>query len=357
MRTQNPELLYLLFIIPLIILAFILYTKWKNKAITKFGELYLLKQLMPLYSPNRIIFKNILIWSSIATLIFALINPQIGSKTKKVKRKGADIIIALDISNSMLAEDIAPSRLENAKQAINKLLNKLDNDRIGLIVFAGKAFVQLPITQDYDAALMFINTVNTNIIKTQGTAIGAAINLASMSFPKDNMKNKAIIIISDGENHEDDALEAAKTATSQGITIHTIGIGSPNGAPVPIYDRGIMLGYRKDKEGNTVMSKLNEEMLSDIAKQGNGIYVKANYNDFGLNTIYNELEKLEKKETESTIYSDYEDRFIIFLWISLVLLVIEFMLSENKSLFVQKFKLFRKENLFESFLFKNKTNH
>lgn len=357
MRTQNPELLYLLFIVPLIILAFLIYIKWKKKAIAQFGDLILLKQLMPLYSPNRIIFKNILIWTSLAALIFALINPQIGSKTKKVKRKGADIIIALDISNSMLAEDIAPSRLENAKRAINNLLNKLDNDRIGLIVFAGKAFVQLPITQDYDAALMFINTVNTNLIKAQGTAIGAAINLASMSFPKDNMKNKAIVVISDGENHEDDALEAAKTATSQGITIHTIGIGSPNGAPVPIYERGVMLGYRKDKEGNTVMSKLNEEMLADIAKQGNGVYVKANYHDFGLYTIYNELEKLEKKETESTIYSDYDDRFYIFLWISLILLIIEFLLSENKSVFVQKFKLFRKENLIETYLFKNKSNH
>ena len=356
MRTQNPELLYLFILIPLIILAYLLYIRWKKKAFTKFGDTTLLKQIMPTYSPNRILFKNILIWLALSSLILALVNPQIGSKTKKIKRKGADIIIALDISRSMLAEDITPSRLERAKQAINKLLNKLDNDRIGIIVFAGKAFVQLPITQDYDAAVMFTNTINTNLINAQGTAIGAAIDLATVSFPKDNMKNKAIIIISDGENHEDDAIEATKSAVKTGITIHTIGIGSPSGAPVPLYENGILIGYKKDKDGSTVMSKLNEEMLDNIAKNGNGIYVRVNNHDFGLNEVYNELEKLEKKETESTIYADYEDRFIIFLWLSLLILILEFILSENKSKLIQKFQLFKSENFIQSMINKNKNN-
>ncbi len=356
-RFAEPVYLYLLFVIPILVVLYYFYARMRRKNMEKYGQHSIVIMLAPNVSTKRMMLKFILLCLAYAFLVLSLSRPQFGSKIKEVKTNGVEIVVALDVSNSMLADDLKPDRLSTAKLALSRLVDRLRDDRLGLVVFAGDAYTQLPITSDFVSAKMFFSSINPNLVPQQGTALGKAIELGVKSFSSKKKNSRVLIVISDGENHEDDALEAAKTATSQGITIHTIGIGSPNGAPVPIYERGVMLGYRKDKEGNTVMSKLNEEMLADIAKQGNGVYVKANYHDFGLYTIYNELEKLEKKETESTIYSDYEDRFYIFLWISLILLIIEFLLSENKSVFVQKFKLFRKENLIETYLFKNKSNH
>jgi Ca-activated chloride channel family protein len=278
--------------------------------------------------------------SAFSFVIIGIINPQSGSKLEEVKRKGADLMICLDVSNSMKAMDLQPNRLEKSKQAITKLIDKLEGDRIGVIVFGGEAYVQLPITTDYAASKLFLESINTDMIPTQGTAIGAAINLAVESFGKDEGKNKAILIITDGENHEDDAIKAAEAAAEKGITIHTIGMGSIDGAPIPVYKNGIREGFRKDKDGNTIMTKLNQQTLQEISAAGKGIFVRATNSDSGLNYVLDAIDKMEKKEFESKMYSDYEDQFQIFIAIALLLLLVETFLTERKS------KLYKKLNLF-----------
>ena len=273
-------------------------------------------------------------------MIIGIVNPQSGTKLEEVKRKGADLMICLDVSNSMKAEDLKPNRLEKAKQSISKLVDKLEGDRIGIIVFGGEAYVQLPITTDYAAAKLFLESINTEMIPTQGTAIGAAIDLAVESFGKDEGKNKAILIITDGENHEDNAVKAAESAAEKGITIHAIGMGSVDGAPIPIYKNNVREGFRKDKEGNTVITKLDEKTLQEIATAGNGIFVRATNADAGLNYVLDAIGKLEKKEFESKMYSDYEDRFQWFIAAAFILLLIETFLTERKSKLYQQLNLF-----------------
>ena len=243
----------------------------------------------------------------------------------------------------MKAEDLQPNRLEKSKQALSKLIDKLEGDRIGIIVFGGEAYVQLPITTDYSAAKLFLESISTDLIPTQGTDIGKAIHMAMTSFGKDEGKNKAIVIITDGEDHEEDAVNAAEEAVEKGITIHTIGMGSAEGAPIPVYKGTVREGFRKDKEGNTIVTKLNEPMLQEIAKAGNGIYVRASNSDTGLNNIMDALEKLEKKQFDSKMYSDYEDRFQCFIAIAFLLLLIETLLTERKSKLYQRLNLFGNE--------------
>jgi len=238
---------------------------------------------------------------------------------------------------------LLPNRLEKAKQSISKLIDKLDGDRIGIIVFGGEAYVQLPITTDYSAAKMFLESINTDMIPTQGTAIGKAIETAMESFGKDEGKNKAIVFITDGENHEDDAIKAAEDAAEKQITIHTIGMGSSEGTPIPLYKGNVREGFRKDKEGNTIVTKLDEKMLQDISAAGNGIYVRASNSDAGLNNVLDALDKLEKKQFESKMYSDYEDRFQWFIAIAFLLLLIETFLTERKSKIYQRLNLFGNE--------------
>jgi Ca-activated chloride channel family protein len=251
---------------------------------------------------------------------------------EEVKREGVDLMIALDLSNSMLAEDIKPNRLERARQAISRLIDKLDGDRIGLVVFAGDAYVQLPITTDYSAAKLFLSTVNTDIIPSQGTAIGKAISLSMRCFDMENGQNKAIIIITDGENHEDDAMEQTKLASEKGVFVHTLGMGLSKGGPIPVYNKyGNNTGYRKDKEGNTIISKLNEQMLQDIASAGKGTYVRANNTQAGLSALFAEINKMEKKEIGSMIFTDYKDRFQLFLSIALFLLIFDLVLLSRKT--------------------------
>jgi Ca-activated chloride channel family protein len=252
---------------------------------------------------------------------------------EEVKREGVDLMIAIDLSNSMLAEDIKPNRLERAKQAISKLIDNLKGDRIGLIVFAGEAYVQLPITTDYSAAKLFLSTINTNIVPTQGTEIGKAINLGLESFEIENGQNKAIIIITDGENHDEQAIENAEKANELGVFIHCLGMGLKKGGPIPIYNQyGIRTSYRKDKEGNTVVSKLNENLLSQIANAGNGTYVRANNSKSGLSKLFIEINKMEKKEIGTKIFTDYKDRFQIFISLALLLLILDLiiLLRRNK---------------------------
>ncbi len=314
--------------------------RWRKKALESYGDIAIIQQLFPDVSKAKRIWKFILFLFAFSLVIIGIVNPQSGTKLEEVKRKGADIMICLDVSNSMKAEDLQPNRLEKAKQSISKLVDKLEGDRIGIIVFGGEAYVQLPITTDYAASKLFLESINTDMIPTQGTAIGAAINLAVESFGKDEGKNKAILIITDGENHEDDAVKAAEAAAEKGITINTIGMGSVDGAPIPIYKNNVREGFRKDKNGNTIMTKLNEQTLKEIATAGNGIFIRATNSDSGLNYVMDAINKLEKKEFESKMYSDYEDRFQWFIAAAFILLLIETFLTERKS------KLYEQLNLF-----------
>ena len=341
------ELVSILFgLIVLCTLLFWASNSWKRKAINNFGQLEVIGSLMPFLSNSRPIFKFVLLMFAFVFLLIGIANPQIGSKLEEVKREGVDLIIALDLSNSMLAEDIQPSRLEKSKQAISKLVDRLQGDRIGLVVFGGQAYVQLPITTDYAAAKLFLSSVGTDIMPTQGTAIGDAIDLSVRSFGKteeeeEDAKNKAIVVITDGENHEDDAMEAAKQATEKGITVHTIGMGLPQGGPIPVYSRGVKRGYRKDGQGNTIITKLNETMLQQIAAAGNGTYIRANNVQTGLGLLFAELNKMEKVKFGSKIFSDYEDRFQYFLGLAVVFLLLELFIAERKNKWLQSIEIFK----------------
>lgn len=275
-------------------------------------------------------------------IITALAQPQFGSKLQTSKRKGAEIIIALDVSNSMMAEDIKPNRLERAKRAIAQLTERLRNDKLGLIVFAGQAYVQLPITTDYTSAKLFLNAITTNTVPLQGTAIGAAINMAVKSFSPNFEGSKAIIVITDGENHEDDAIGAAKAASEDKIIVHTIGMGLPQGAPIPVGVEGSK-DYMKDKSNNIIVTKLDENMLIQVATSGGGTYIRANNAEVGLNNLFNEIEKMEKTEINSREYSEYNDQFPLFLFIGLILILLDFMILERKNKWLRNFRLFGKE--------------
>ncbi len=333
---------YAFAILPIIVLLYFITARWREKSIKKYGDYSVVIKLLEDISETKRIWKFILYVLVFALLIMGLINPMVGMKEQEIKRKGADIMICLDVSNSMNAEDLQPNRLDKSKQALSKLIEKLKGDRIGIIVFAGQSYVQLPITTDYAAAKLFLSSINTGMVPTQGTAIGNAIDLAVESFGKDEGKNKAIVVITDGENHEDDAIKAAEYAYEKNISVHTIGVGSEQGAPIPIYKNNVREGYRKDKDGNTIITKLNESALQEIAAAGNGIFVRATNADVGLKNILQAIDELDKKEFESKMYSDYEDQFQWFVIFAFVLIIIETFLSERKS------KLYKRLNLFEA---------
>jgi Ca-activated chloride channel family protein len=331
-RYEHIEYLYLLTGIPIIIVAIIAFSNWKKKSLAIFGDKKILNQLMHSYSKNRTYFKNIITVLIFIFLIIGIANPQIGTKMEEVKREGVDLVIAIDLSNSMMAEDIKPNRLERAKQAISKLIDKLKGDRIGLIVFGGDAYVQLPITTDYSAAKLFLSTINTNIIPTQGTEIGKAIDKSIESFDMENPQNKAIIIITDGESHDENAIANAKKANEIGIFVHTLGMGLSKGGPIPIYNKyGIKTGYRKDNQGKTIVSQLNENLLKEIANTGQGTYVRANNSKSGLAKLFYEINKMEKKEIGTMIFTNYKDRFQIFIGLVLFLLFIDLILLPRKN--------------------------
>ena len=345
LKYEHIDFLYLLVIIPVLLLLFVLAMKWRRKALNNFGEYRLVKKLMPMASNYKVKLKFGVFLLAITTLIIGLANPQIGSKMEEVKREGVDLMIAVDLSNSMLSEDLQPSRLQRAKQAISRLIDRLEGDRIGLVVFAGDAYVQLPITTDYSAAKLFLSTINTNIISNQGTAIGKAIELSLNSFDFENAQSKAIIVITDGENHEDDAIEMADDASKKSVFVHTIGMGSIEGGPIPIKNRyGQLKGYRKDKQGNTVITKLNEGMLQEIAQAGGGSYIRANSTQSGLNTLFEEINKMEKKEIGSKVFTDYKDRFQIFIGLAIVLLILDLLILERKNKWSAKINLFEDED-------------
>ena len=306
----------------------------------RLGNVKLVGGLVPELSKIRPIIKFILQLIAISAGVIMLSRPQFGSKIEDIKKQGVEVIIALDVSNSMLAEDIQPNRLTRAKQAISRLVDNLENDKIGLIVFAGDAYTQIPVTTDYVSAKMFLSTISPDMVPKQGTSIGAAISLGIRSFSPGEGKSKAMIIITDGENHEDDPVPAAEEAFKAGIVIHTIGIGSTEGVPVPVIING-KKDYLKDVDGNTVITKLDEDILKKIAISSNGSYVRASNSNIGLDQIFNEIKKLKKQEMESTMYTEYNDQFQIFAAISLILLFAEFIIMDRKNRRLANIRLFK----------------
>ncbi len=331
-------------ILAILAIAYIFYRKNFIKAINKFGDNPLVHKLMPSYSLPKVRWKFWLLFIAIMFLGIGVAGPQVGAKLVNVKRKGIEIIIALDVSKSMLAEDIKPNRLAAAKHAIEKLIDDLDNDRIGLVVFAGNAYVQMPITADYVSAKMFLNSISTSSVPTPGTNISAALETSARSFTSEKGISKAIILITDGEDHDGNALNVAKQITNEGIKIYTIGIGSPQGVPIPVRDKYGRKVFKTDENGNVVVSKLNEKLLQDLAMIGHGSYVRASNTGFGLDIIKKDLDKLQKKEIKDKIYSEYENYFQPFVIVALILLIIEVLISFRKSKLSQKYNLFQIKN-------------
>ncbi len=338
-RFAQPEYFWGFWLIPVLTLFFIFSRILRKRALRKFGDLEIISQLMPSASSIRPVFKFFLLILALSAFILGAARPQFGSKLQTVKREGVEIIIALDVSNSMMAEDIKPNRLERGKRAIDRLISRLKDDKIGLIVFAGEAYTQLPITSDYTSAQLFLSSVSPEIVPRQGTAIGAAISLATRSFTPNPESSKAIIVITDGENHEDDAVGAAQEAARQGIVVHTIGMGLPQGAPIPV-NRGGQTDYRRDREGNVVITRLDEVMLEKISAAGNGIYLRASTANVGLEDILDEINKMQKTEIETQMFSEYDDLFPYFFAVGLALLLIEFLIMERKNKYLRRIKLF-----------------
>lgn len=339
-RFANTDYLYLLLLHPVLIAFFIINEFRRRKSLKRLGDSALVGKLIPEISKIRPVIKFLLELTAVTAAVIMLARPQFGSKIEEVKKTGVEVIIALDVSNSMLAEDIQPNRLTRAKQAISKLVDNLENDKIGLIVFAGDAYTQIPITTDYVSAKMFLSTISPDMVPKQGTAIGAAIDLASRSFSPGEGKSKAIIIITDGENHEDDPVASAEKASKMGIVIHTIGIGSTDGVPVPIGTGG-KRDYLKDADGSTVITRLDEDVLKKIAVSANGNYVRASNSNIGLDEIFNDIRKMKKEDLESTMYTEYNDQFQIFTAVALFFLILDIMIMERKNRKLQNVKLFR----------------
>ncbi|MBI1804255.1 MAG: VWA domain-containing protein [Ignavibacteriae bacterium] len=340
-RFAHIEYLYALALLPVLVVLFLWVLRLRKRALQSFGNPSMLHRLMPMESGSKRTIKFLLLVSAIAFLTLGIANPQIGTKMEEVKRAGVDIMIALDVSNSMKAEDIKPNRLENAKQEISHMLDKLQSDRIGIIVFGGDSYLQLPLTADYSAAWLILSTVDVDVVPVPGTAIGSAIRLAMKSFVAGEQKHKVIILITDGENHEDDAIAAAKEAHEDGTIIHTIGMGSPDGAPIPIYQNNIQVGYRKDADGNVVVTKLDEQSLLQIAEAGGGKFIRATNQQSELDAVLKEIESMEKKEFGAKVFTEYEDRFQYFLAAALLLIVAEFYISERKNRFLMKWTIFK----------------
>lgn len=342
-RFEHTLFLNLLLVLPVLLVMYWFYYRWKAKVSRVFGEQKVIAGLMPDVSAARSHVKFLLLLLTIAAVLLALANPQVGSKIEKAQRKRVDLIIALDVSNSMLAQDIQPSRIERSRQSISRLIDELENDRIGIIVFAGKAYTQLPITTDYSAAKMMLSSVRPDLVPVQGTAIGQAIDMAMASF-NDDKTSKAIIIITDGENHDEEAVEKAAEAAGKGIKIYTIGMGLAEGAPIPVYKNGEMAGFKKDQSGATVVTRLDETMLTKIADAGGGIYVRASNTQAGVRKVYEEISKMEKTTFEAMNFSDYEDRFQYFVALALLLMFANFLINERKSRWAGKISLFHPFN-------------
>ena len=336
-RFEEPSYLYLLLLIPLLAVGYLLANIRKKRAIRQFGDPQLMATLMPDVSSLRPHVKMVLLLFAVGLMSVLLARPQFGSKLETVKRKGVEVIIALDISNSMLAQDVQPSRLVKAKRLIAQLVDKMENDKVGMIVFAGDAFTQLPITSDYISAKMFLDAINPGLITKQGTAIGAALDLANKSFTPQEGVGRAVILITDGENHEGGANEAAEAAAKKGIQVNVLGVGSPDGAPIPIEGSN---DYRRDREGNVIVTRLNEAMCQQVAKAGNGIYVRVDNSNAAQKAITQEIDKMAKADVETQVYTDFNEQFQAVAWCVLLILLIEMLILERQNPLFKAIHLF-----------------
>lgn len=346
-RFAHPEYLFLLIIIPVLLGIFIYSILQQRKKIKQFGNPDLLAELMPNVSLVRPQVKFYFQLTAITLLIFILAQPQYGTKMEKEKRQGIEVMVALDVSNSMMAQDILPNRLDKAKQLLSKLIDDMTNDKVGLVVFAGDAYTQLPITVDYVSAKMFLSSISPKLVPRQGTAIGSAIDMCIKSFGEKSKVGRAIILITDGENHEDDAVGAAKLALESGIVVHVVGMGKPDGAPIPV--DGTM-SFWKDKDGNVVVSKLNEDMCQKIALAGGGVYVRADNTNSAYKLISKELDKVAKSDIKTQIFSDYNEQFQSFALLALLILLVDTFIFSRRNKRLSKLKIF---NLKEKFIIKN----
>ncbi len=342
-QLYNPYYLYLLLTIPVLLLVYLMFLLWKNRVRKKYGDPNLLKIMAPEKSVAKPTLKFILSLLIIGLLSLALVNPKIGTRIEKVKRRGIDIVFALDISKSMLAEDIPPSRLAKAKQIISRILDELISDRVGIIIYAGRAYPQLPITTDYGAARLFLKSVGTEIIPSQGTAIAEAVELSLNYFDDESQKNRVLVILSDGEDHEKGFQKAAKKAGEYGIIIHTVGIGTIQGGPIPDYHKGIQIGYKKDREGNAIVTKLQAKTLRDIAITTKGSYINGNSTRQVVEALIEYVEGMEKKEFETHMFADYEDQFQWFLGLAIMLMMLDVFVLERKTQWFKRLRLFENE--------------
>ena len=347
-RFANIEMLWWLLAIPVAITVYIYFTRRKRKQLLAFGDLELMEQLMPNASHVRGHVKFGLLLLALSLLIISSARPQFGQSERTEKRQGIEAVVTLDISNSMLAEDVAPNRLDRAKQMMSKLIDQMVEDKIGVVVFAGDAFIQLPITCDYVSAKMFLNTIKPELIKTQGTAIGQALNTSIRCFgslnPEDEKTianaNRAIILITDGENHEDDAVAVAQRASELGIKIIVVGIGKPEGSPIPMPGTN---DFRKDREGRVVVSKLNEQMCREIANAGKGIYVRCDNTNTAMKTIEKEIDKIATQEIETQVFTDYNEQFQSFALIALLIILVDFFIFNRKNKSITRMDIFRED--------------
>ena len=333
-----------LLVIPVILVLFLVFQIWKRSAQNKFANKKILKRLSPNKSLFKPVLKIIILCLAFASLVIALVNPKIGSKLETIKREGVDVVFAVDVSKSMLAEDVAPNRLEKSKQLVTQIINNLASDRVGIIAYAGKAFPQLPITTDYASAKMFLQNMNTDMMSSQGTAINEAIELAKTYYDDDQQTNRVLIIISDGEDHSEAAAKVAKEASEEGIRIFTIGVGDVKGGPIPIKRNGVVLNYKKDQQGETVITRLDEETLKNIAEEANGAYINGRITDQVVEEIRDILNKMDKTEFEAKQYADFKDQFQWFLGLAIFFLFIDIFLLERKTAWLKKLNLFN-ENL------------
>ena len=337
-RFARPEYLYLLTLIPVLIGFFYYALIIKSKRLKTLGNKALLRVLMPEASHIRPRVKFYLLLTALILSIFMMAGPQFGTKLEKQKRQGVELVIAVDVSNSMLSQDLKPDRMSRAKRVLNHLIDNLQNDKVALMIFAGDAYVQMPLTTDVSSAKMFLSNINPGMVPVQGTAIGMAIKRSMQLFSStDTNVGKSIIIITDGENHEDDAVEMAQEALKNGITVNVMGVGTPEGAPIPIAGTQ---SFRKDKDGNVVVTKLNETMCAEIATAGGGMYVRVDNSSSAVRALSSELDKLSKSEIESQVYSQYNEQYIAIAWIVLVLLVLECIFLERKNPLFKNIKLF-----------------
>ncbi len=335
---------WLLLILPVMAIVFLWTLFWKKSVQKKFGNTRAVKRL----SPNQSVFKSVLkfctLTLAIGSFIVALVNPKIGTKLETIKREGVDIVFAIDVSKSMLAEDVAPNRLEKSKQLVTQIINNLTSDRVGIIAYAGKAFPQLPITTDYGTAKLFLQSMNTDMLSSQGTAIDEAIQLSRNYFDDEEQTNRVLVIISDGEDHNDLSEEVAETASEEGIKIYTIGVGSEKGGPIPLKRNGVVMSYKKDKNGETVITKLNTETLKLIAAEAKGEYIDGNTTAAVVEQLRDILNKMDKKEFEAKEFAEYKDQFQWFLGIGLFFLILDILFLERKTAWLKRLNLFN-ENL------------